>query len=110
MKVFFTSLGGVILFALLVIGIDQGGFALGLWDTAFWGVRTENARRQVFEQTQSYVEGKIQNIGQECYAYRNADGAQKTALAGEIRNEASTIDTGKLPADEQQCVSESRGQ
>lgn len=110
MKVFFTSLGGVILFALLIIGIDQGGYALGLWNVSFWGVKTQNAQRQVFEHTQSYVEGKIQNIGQECYAYQNADGAQKTALASEIRNEASTIDTGKLPSDEQQCVSEARGQ
>ena len=28
----------------------------------FWGVCKENARREVFEQTQSYVEGKRQEL------------------------------------------------
>ena len=76
----------------------------------FWAPKQENAKRQVFENTQSYVEGKIQNIEQECFAYHKADGAQKDALAGEIRNEATTVDLDKLPSDERACVSEARGQ
>jgi hypothetical protein len=110
MKKFAIGVGGLILAILLVIVLDQFGFALGLWDVAFWGVKTQNARRQVFVETQSYVQGKIQNIGQECFAFRKADGSQRSALAGEIRNEASTIDLTKLPADEQSCVQEAREQ
>jgi hypothetical protein len=76
----------------------------------FFAPKQESVRRQVFENTQSYVQGKIQNLEQQCFAYHSADGAQKTALAGEIRNEASTIDVGKLPTDEQSCVAEARAQ
>jgi hypothetical protein len=110
MKTFGVVVGGVVLALALIVGIDQFGFALGLWDTTFWGVKQQDAQRKVFEQTQSYVQGKIQNIEQECFAYQKADGAQKKALAGEIRNEASTIDISKLPSDEQSCVEEARGQ
>lgn len=110
MKTLGIVLGGFVLLFSLILGVDQFGFALGLWDVTFWGVKTQNAQRQVFVETQSYVQGKIQNIGQECFAYHKADGAQKEALAGEIRNEASTIDLSKLPMDEQQCVEEARGQ
>lgn len=110
----YWSLPRVAIGALALLALFYGlGFLATGGDLAiykFWAPKQENARRQVFEQTQSYVEGKIQNIGQECYAYRNADGVQKTALAGEIRNEASTIDMGKLTADERACVSEARGQ
>lgn len=76
----------------------------------FFAPKQENVRREVFENTQSYTQGKIQNIGQECFAYHSTDGAQKAALAAEIRNEAATIDINKLPADEQACVAEARGQ
>ncbi len=76
----------------------------------FWAPKQENARRQVFENTQSYVQGKIQNLSQECFAYHSAAGIQKQALAGEIRNEAETIDISKLPADERICVAEARGE
>jgi len=76
----------------------------------FWAPKQENAKRQVFENTQSYVQGKIQNIGQECFAYRKADGAQKDALAREIRNEAATVSLDKIPGDERACVSEARGE
>ena len=76
----------------------------------YFAPKTENVRRNVFENTQSYVEGKIQNIGQECFAYKSAQGSQKTALAGEIRDEAATVDFNELPTDEQNCILEARGQ
>ena len=100
----------VMLFGLVVlygIGFLATGGDLAIY--RFWAPRQENAKRQVFENTQSYVEGKIQNIEQECFAYRKADGAQKDALAGEIRNEATTINIETLPSDERSCVSEARG-
>ena len=47
---------------LLTIGAIIGLFALiflanefSIFGVKFWGVRKENARREVFEQTQSYV-------------------------------------------------------
>jgi hypothetical protein len=102
----------VALFVGLVVIYAFGFLATGgdLAIYRFWAPKQENAKREVFENTQSYVQGKIQNIEQECFAYHKADGAQKDALAGEIRNEATTIDINKLPSDERACVSEARGQ
>ena len=102
---------GALFVALVVlygIGFLTTGGDLAIY--RFWAPKQENAKRQVFENTQSYVEGKIQNIEQECFSYRQAEGSSKDAFAGEIRNEAITIDTNKLPSDEQACVSEARGQ
>ena len=97
---------------LMVVLYGAGFLATGgdLMIYKFWAPKQENAKRQVFENTQSFVEGKIQNIEQECFAYHKADGTQRYALAGEIRNEATTIDINKLPSDERACVSEARGQ
>jgi hypothetical protein len=100
--------GFVTLIVLYGIGFLATGGDLAIY--RFWAPKQENARRQVFENTQSYTQGKIQNISQECFAYQSAEGAQKAALAGEIRNEALTVDLDKLPADERACVSEARGQ
>ena len=105
-KIIFGSFAFLIL--IYVLGFVATGGDLAIY--RFWAPKQENARRQVFENTQSYTEGKIQNLEQECHAYRTTDGAQKEALAGEIRNEASTIDINKLPVDEQNCVEEARTQ
>jgi hypothetical protein len=102
-------MGGLVMLVVLYgIGFLATGGDLAIYK--FWAPKQENAKRQVFENTQSYVEGKVQNIEQECFAYNKADGAQKDSLAGEIRNEATTIDLDKLPAVERSCVSEARGQ
>jgi hypothetical protein len=106
MKYVFAGFGVL----LLILGLSWVFTGNDFFLYKYWAPKQENVRRQVFENTQSYVQGKIQNLEQQCFAYQSADGAQKKALAGEIRNEASTIDLGKLPTDEQSCVSEARGQ
>ena len=110
MKVLLGGLAGV--FALLIVVYALGFLATGgdLAIYRFWAPKQADAQREVFAHSQSYVQGKIQNIEQECFAYHSADGSQKAALAGEIRNEASTIAIGKLTADEQACVAEARGE
>jgi hypothetical protein len=86
-------------------------FALGFIATGgdlltykFWAPKQENARRQVFEQTQSYVQGKVEYITRLRYQYAGADGAQKSALRTLILDEASTIDNSKLPPDLQAFI------
>ena len=99
-------------FVLLVVIYGLGFLATGgdLAIYRFWAPKQADAEREVFAHSQSYVQGKIQNISQECFAYRSAEGPQKTALAGEIRNEAATISLGKLTQDEQACVTEARSE
>jgi hypothetical protein len=110
MKQILAGIAGA--FALLVVIYVLGFLATGgdLAIYRFWAPKQVDAQREVFTHSQSYVQGKIQNINQECFAYHTAEGAQKAALAGEIRNEAATIPLSKLTPDEQACVAEARGE
>ena len=65
----------------------------------FWAPKQANAEREVFVNTQSYVQGKTEYINQLRMAYGNADGGQKETLRQTILTEASTVDMGKLPTD-----------
>lgn len=101
--------GGVIAFLIVIyaIGFLTTGGDLAIY--SFWAPKQANAENRVFHETQAFTDGKIQNIGQECFAYNAAEGDQKTAFASEIRNEAATIDINKLPPDEKSCVMQARG-
>lgn len=98
-------------FTCIVIFYGIGFLATGgdLVIYKFWAPKQADAERQVFEHSQSYYDGKIQNIGQLCHAESQADGAQKSALDSEIRNEAATISESRLPVDEQNCVERAKG-
>jgi hypothetical protein len=99
MKLIGLSIGGVVLFALFVVGVDQAGFALGLWDTTFWGVKQANAERQVFINTNSYIQGKTEYLTRLRLQYETVDDGHKAALREMILSEASNVDNSKLPPD-----------
>jgi hypothetical protein len=86
--------------ALAVVGFIATGADFAAF--RFWAPKYENAKRVVFENTQSYVQGKAEYIGRLRYQYANADpGPQKEALRTLILSEAATVDVSKLPTDEQ---------
>jgi hypothetical protein len=89
----------MLMLAFYGIGFLATGGDLAIY--RFWAPKQENARRVVFEQTQSYVEGKIGSLSQERLAYESAvaGSAQQKSLRTMIITEASTIDNYKLPAD-----------
>lgn len=92
----------LIMFVLLFIGIGALGFlgdAVGLWQLQVFGTRTENVKRQIFEQSQSYIQGKINHLSNLRWQYQDTEGAQKEALRQMILTEASTVDNAKLPVD-----------
>ena len=62
MKIFFAWLGGLIGFFLLITFIAFLSNASSLAVFRFWEPKFENARREVYENTQSYVEGKRQEL------------------------------------------------
>jgi hypothetical protein len=92
--------------ALLVVFYGIGFIATGgdLAIYRFWAPKMANAQRVVFENTQSYVEGKTEYLNQLRLAYSNADGGQKEMLRQTILTEASTVDNEKLPVDLQLFV------
>src|SRR5580698_1812119 len=65
----------------------------------FWAPKQENAKRQVFENTQGYVQGKTEYINNLRLDYELATGPQKEVLRRTILTEASTVDNSKLPED-----------
>ena len=56
-----------------------------IFGVRFWGVRRENARREVFEQTQSYVEGKRQDLIRYHHEWVNASSDDKISIEATIR-------------------------
>lgn len=94
---------------LAVLVILLGSYGLGFLATGgdlaiyrFWAPKQENAKRAVFENTQSYVQGKQEYISRLRYQYQTADpGAQREALKTLILSEAANVDNSKLSSDVQ---------
>src|ERR1700730_7137121 len=101
----FWSIPRVFLALLMVMGLMYVlGFLATGGDLAiyrFWAPKMENAKREVFENTQSYVQGKTEYIDRLRFQYQQAEprSSQQAAIRQLIVSEASTIDNSKLPAD-----------
>ena len=78
----------------LMLNLVIGG---GLLHWKFWSVQYRDAQREVFEQSQSFVQGKITHITRLRLSYETAEGAQREALRRTILTEAATVDTDDLP-------------
>jgi len=74
---------GIICFFALIFTINE----FNIFGIKFWGVRTENARREVFEQTQSYVEGKRQDLIKYHHEWNKASPDDKIAIETVIRQQ-----------------------
>jgi len=95
--------------AMYAIGFVATGGNLAIY--RFWAPKQANAERVVFKNTQSFVDGKIEYIGQLRLAYDSADaGPQKEALRRTILTEASTVDNEKLPEEQQIFIRQLRRQ
>jgi hypothetical protein len=88
--------------AAMILGFVMTGYDFASFK--FWAPKYENAKRQVFENTQSYVQGKTEYLGRLRFQYQEAEGSQKDALRTLILSEASTVDSSKLPYDLQAFI------
>ncbi len=84
------------------IGFVATGGELAIY--SFWAPKMANAQRQVFVNTQSYVEGKTDYMSKLRYDYEMAEPARKAALKTLILSEAVSVDMNKMPADLQAFV------
>jgi hypothetical protein len=96
MKSFLTVLAVIVgLFVITFLANEYEIFGI-----RFWGVRKENARREVFEQTQSYVEGKRQELTKYRLEYiMSKDSTDKQAIKETILQSFANFDDSKLPPD-----------
>lgn len=88
-----TILGGLLAIWLL-LNLTVGG---GLLHWRFWASEYRDAQREVFEGSQSYVQGKVTYLSRLRLSYEEAEGSQREALRRTILIEASTVDVTDLP-------------
>lgn len=92
MRTFLITLG--IIVGLLVLTFAANEFEI--FGIKFWGVRKENARREIFEQTQSYVEGKRQELIKLHHEWMKSDSTSKIAIESTIRMNFANFDEKKV--------------
>ena len=92
--------GTLLAFFALVVIYGLGFLATGgnLAIYKYWQPQIEDARRNVFENTQSYVHGKNTYIERLRLQYETSNGPEKESLRRLILEEASTIDPSNLTA------------
>jgi len=96
----------VALFALSFI-VTGGDLAI----YRFWAPKQADAQRVVFENTQSYVQGKTEYISRLRYQYLEAEkgSPHKGALKQLILSEAATVDNSKLPVELESFIQQLKG-
>ncbi|WP_159522903.1 hypothetical protein [Sunxiuqinia indica] len=89
------SIVGFILFIGLMIGLSYAFGWIGVHQTKTIGKAQQNAKREVFEQTQSYVEGKRQAALKYYKEYQQADEDAKKGLKGIVSQDFANFDEDK---------------
>lgn len=79
----------VLCFGLTWLGIEWRGF---------FGPKRQAVERQIFEQTPSYIHGKIQDLTRYRHQYMTAtDDAARAAIASTVRLQFAQFDVASLP-------------
>jgi hypothetical protein len=90
-KIVLLSVAGFVF--LLLLGLGLGYY--GVFATKTVGKAQQNANREVFEQTQSYVEGKRQELQKDYHEWLNTKPEDKVAIEGIIRSSFASFDEDK---------------
>ncbi len=89
------TLIALVVLALLIVGLNT----LGITSIHIFGTRYENARREVFENSASYVQGKQQHLVRLHQDWQTAESeSHRGAICSTARHEASTLKPEHLPA------------
>jgi hypothetical protein len=88
----FAALIGIFLIAWMVQGNDFFMYKV-------FGPKYEQARHEIFKTSQSYVDGKVQELQQYMLEYNKAEAAHKSALKTVIIRESVNVDEKFLPSD-----------
>lgn len=99
-----SSVQGVII-AAVVMAIVLG-VGLGLYRA--FAVPYENARRDAYEHTESYVQGAVRDLGNLCLEIDKADGGHRALLQDTIRERYVKLDEQDVPAYLRPCLSAAR--
>jgi len=95
MKTWFIGILVSILVIGALVGLSYAFGWIGVHQTKTIHKAQENAKREVFEQTQSYVEGKRQSALKYYKEYQQADESGKQALKNIISQDFANFDEDK---------------
>lgn len=102
MKAALYSILGLITTLALVFGLNY----FGLMNFRFFAPKYENAKREVFENTQSFVEGKRQSLTKHYNEWRKADEAEKASIRMIVLQEFAHFNTNLFTAKQQEWYNE----
>jgi uncharacterized protein HemX len=88
--------GGFILLMILLCALDLGTGYFGVLRTKTVEKAQQNANREVFEQTQSYVEGKRQDLVRYHHEWVKADADGKKDIESTVRLQFANFDKTKI--------------
>lgn len=92
------TIGAIILGLILLVLLTFVSSEIGLIHYQFFAPKYENARRKTFENTQSYVDGKVQDLANMKAQYDQAkDQDAKQGIQGTIRLQFANFDINKCP-------------
>ena len=100
-------IGGIAVFfgvIVLILGLTWLSTGNDFFLYKYWAPKQANVQREVFINTNSYIQGKDSQLTTLCFQYQTADAGHKPALATYIRGEASSVDMTKLSPNVQTCV------
>ncbi len=101
-KIVMWSILSIILMIGLAFVLELGGLK---WD-AYFAPKHEAVRRQVFKETRSFNEAKLQELSKYRLEYlRSKDEIEKKAIASTIRHTFADYDRTKLPEELQSFLS-----
>jgi len=104
-KIAGMGLGSLVLLIVVGCGLSLGG----VYWYKFIGPKREEARREVFEETRSYNQGKIQQLSKYRVEYASADDETKKAIAATIRHQFADFPIDHAPAELQSFLKKTRG-
>ena len=99
MKAFFAITG--LLLASLIVSLGLTWIVQGndFFMYRFFGLRYENTRREIFEQSKAYRQGMVQEVQNMLFEYEQADEGHKAALGSMILHRAADVPDDAMPAD-----------
>ena len=93
MKATLITIGSILALFILIFLANE----FEIFGIKFWGVRKENARREVFEQTQSYVESKRVDLAKYHHEWVIAKTPEdKTAIEAVVRQTFANFDPEQI--------------
>jgi hypothetical protein len=98
-----ASIIGILVVVLGLTWIIQGN---DFFMYKFFGIKYENVRREIFEQSQAYNQGMVQELDNMMFEYQGADKEHKAALASIFLRRASYYGIEKLPPDLKQFANQ----